>query len=596
MMLSQIIIAASTLGHEYFHNWTGNRVTVINWFQLTLKEGLTVFRDQQFSADMMGSFAVKRIEDVKALRARQFSEDAGPMSHPIRPDSYISMDNFYTSTVYSKGAEVIRMYHTLLTPEGFRRGMDLYFKRHDGSAVSCDDFRTAMADANDVNLDQFGLWYSTSGTPTISWNGVYDKETEIYYLTLSQTSTSEYPLHIPVSVGLLDKATGVELVPTTVLALKQKSQTFEFKGVKGEVVPSILRDFSAPVKLVIVSGEENEEDLAFLAAFDTNGFNKWEAGQKLYTNRIFQVMNDSDKNQTASEATRDRVFEAFGRTLRDKDSLDFSIKAYALSLPAESSLSESLESNVVVDPVAIHVAREKVKLDIARKFEQEIRDLYNEMSALMDSEEELVINAEAIGRRRLRNVLLDYLGSIHHSPEEQVEAAQLGLNHFHKAKGMTDKYAALILLSSMDGEAAAARDSALSAFYKDANGDALVLNKWFTAQAIADLSDVLHRVKSLTQHPDFIISNPNRFRSLISAFTMNYAHFHASDGSGYKFIADMIIQIDKLNPQVSSRLATSLINWKKYGSRGALMRGELQRIASFSLSDDLFEVITRGLQ
>jgi aminopeptidase N len=566
-------------------------VTCKDWFQLTLKEGLTVFRDQQFSGDMMGSPQVKRIEDVKALRARQFSEDAGPMSHPIRPDSYISMDNFYTSTVYSKGAEVIRMYHTLLTPQGFRKGMDLYFKRHDGSAVTCDDFRSAMADANNVNMDQFGLWYSTAGTPNLTWGGAYDKESEIYHLTLAQTSKSDTPLHIPVSVGLLDKATGVEIVPTTVLELKETTQTFEFKGIKGEVVPSILRDFSAPVKLVHVSGEEKEEDLAFLAAFDANGFNKWEAGQKLYTNRIFQVMNTQ---QTSSDVTRNRVMEAFGRTLRD--SLDFSIKAYALSLPAESSLSESLDSNVVVDPVAIHLARDKVKMDIARTFERDIRDLYNTLTVLMDSEKELVINAESIGRRRLRNVLLDYLSSIRQSPEEEIVAADLALNHFQKAKGMTDKYAALVLLASMDGKAADARDAALHTFYKDANGDALVLNKWFTAQSTADLSDVLERVKSLTQHPDFTVSNPNRFRSLVSAFTMNHAHFHASDGSGYKFIADMIIQIDKLNPQVSSRLATSLINWKKYGERGSLMKGELQRLASLSLSDDLFEVVSRGLQ
>lgn len=262
------------IGHEYFHNWTGNRVTCRDWFQLTLKEGLTVFRDQEFSGDM-GSNAVKRIEDVRGLRGRQFNEDAGPMSHPVRPEKYVSMDNFYTATVYSKGAEIVRMYNTLLGADGFRKGMDLYFERHDGTGVTCDDFRAAMADANGVDLDQFGLWYSTPGTPTVTFSHSYDETTGTFSLTLSQSSKSDKPLHIPVSVGLLDKSTGEEVVPTKVLELKEEKQTFEFPGLKGDVVPSILRDFSAPVKLVSESGENDEEFLAFLAARDTDGFNKW---------------------------------------------------------------------------------------------------------------------------------------------------------------------------------------------------------------------------------------------------------------------------------------------------------------------------------
>jgi aminopeptidase N len=484
------------------------------------------------------------------------------------------------------------MYHTILSAEGFRKGMDLYFKRHDGMAVTCDDFRAAMADANNINLDQFALWYSTSGTPTVIYSSAYDKDKEIFSLTLTQKSKIEAPLHIPVSVGLLDKATGAEVVPTTVLELKENSQKFEFKGIKGDVVTSILRDFSAPVKIMHVSGEEKEEDLAFLAAFDSNGFNKWEAGQKLYTNLIFQVMNGKD-----TTATRNYVMDAWGRTLRDLDSSDFSIKAYALTLPSESSLSEALDNDHVVDPVAIHIAREKVKNDIARSFANEIRTLYNSMTALMDNEKELIIDAESIGRRRLRNVLLEYLCSIRGSPEEEAAAADFARAHYQNAKGMTDKMSALVMLSSMNGQGSSARDQALNSFFEAANGDALVLNKWFTAQATADLPDVLDRVKTLTKHPEFVLSNPNRFRSLVSAFTMNQPYFHAADGSGYQFIADMIVDIDKLNPQVSSRLATSLINWKKYGEeRGSLMKGQLQRIASQKLSDDLFEVVSRGLQ
>jgi len=338
------------IGHEYFHNWTGNRVTCRDWFQLTLKEGLTVFRDQEFSGDM-GSNAVKRIEDVKSLRGRQFNEDAGPMKHPIRPDSYISMDNFYTATVYSKGAEIIRMYNTLLTTDGFRKGMDLYFKRHDGDGVTCDDFRNAMADANDVNLDQFARWYSTPGTPTVTYSSSYDGASGKYTLTLFQKSLSKNgPLHIPVSVGLLDKKSGKEVVPTKVLELKEDTQSFEFEGLEGDVVPSMLRGFSAPIKLIPENGNENLEELAFIAANDTDGFNKWESGQKLYTSAIFNTMENGD-------ADYESVYEVFGRTL-SAEAKDYSIQAYALTVPSESTLAEDLD---VVDPVAIRKARGSVK-------------------------------------------------------------------------------------------------------------------------------------------------------------------------------------------------------------------------------------------
>jgi aminopeptidase N len=548
-----------------------------------------VFRDQEFSSDM-NSAAVNRIENVRALRARQFSEDAGPMSHPIRPDSYISMDNFYTATVYSKGAEIIRMYQTLLGVEGFRKGMDLYFERHDGSAVTCDDFLSAMADANNVDLDQFALWYSTNGTPVVTYDYTFDAKTGKLSMTLTQKSTNEKPLHIPISVGLLDKESGKEVVPTKVLELKEMSQTFEFPGLEGDVVPSILRQFSAPVKLFPSSGEgdADEESLAFLAARDTDGFNKWEAGQQLYTSYIFQTMDGKQ-----SDTTYAYVKEAFGRTLVDKESKDYSIIAYALMLPSESTLAELVD---VVEPVAIHKARGAVKKALAREFQSELLERYNELTGAMD--EEFKVDADSIGKRRLRNVCLEYLCSIRDTPEEQKVAAALAMNHFQQATGMTDKMAALSSLSSMDGEGVAARDEALQQFYDDAKGDALVLNKWFTVQALADLPDVLDRVKKLKDHPDFTLKNPNRCRSLVGAFAMNSAPFHEESGAGYEFLGTVLEELDQLNPQISSRMAGSLIQWRKYNEeRGLKMKAALEKLAKMKpISDDLFEIVSRGLK
>jgi aminopeptidase N len=562
-------------------------VTCRDWFQLTLKEGLTVFRDQEFSGDI-NSKAVSRIENVRGLRGGQFNQDAGPMSHPIRPESYISMDNFYTATVYSKGAEVIRMYQTLLTTAGFRKGMDLYFERHDGSAVTCDDFLAAMADANDVDLSQFARWYSTSGTPTVKYSTSHKDGT--YSLTLTQSSKSDEPLHIPVSIGLLDKETGEEVVPTTVLDLKEMTQTFTFENVKGDVVPSLLRDFSAPVKLVPESGDVDEEAVAFLAARDTDGFNRWDAGQKLYTSLIFQNFNGKQSDQTLAYAE-----EAFGRLLVDREVSDYSIQAYALTLPSESSLAEDME---VVDPIGLHKARGAIKKSLARKFQAELQSRYDELTTAMEAEGgALKVDAESIGKRRLRNTLLEYLCAIKETDEEEITAAALAENHFKKATGMSDKMAGLSILASMSGKGATARDEAIQKFYDDAEGDALVLNKWFMVQATADLPDVLDRVKELKKHPDFTLLNPNRCRSLVSAFAMNSAAYHAEDGAGYNFIGGMLAELDPLNPQLSSGMARGLIGWRRYDEkRGAMMKAELEKLASTKLSDDLFEVVTRGLK
>lgn len=484
------------------------------------------------------------------------------------------------------------MYRTLFGKDGFRKGMDLYFERHDGSAVTCDDFLSAMSDANGVDMSQFGRWYSTNGTPTVKYDTKYDEDSKTFYLTLSQESNSDEPLHIPVAVGLLDKVSGKEVVPTKVLNLKETEQTFEFPGLEGDVMPSVLRGFSAPVKLVGSSSDE-EKDWAFLAANDSDGFNRWECGQKLYTNIILQTMRGE-----LSEKTQEYVFEAFQRTLA-LDTTDYSIQAYALVMPTESTLAEELE---VVDPVALHKARGDVKKSVARKFYSEIRAKYDELTSAMESNngEDIQLDATSIGQRTLRNVLLEYLCSVKETTEERETASELAMNQFESSYGMTDRYAALSCLVNMGGEESVVsrRDAALQKFYDDAAGDALILNKWFTVQALADLPDVLDRVKALTEHPEFTLSNPNRCRSLISAFSGNSANFHAEDGEGYKFLAEMVTKVDKLNPQMSSRMGGGFIQWRRYSEeRGALMKAELQKLADMKpISNDLFEIVSRGLK
>jgi len=583
----------SVIGHEYFHNWTGNRVTCRDWFQLTLKEGLTVFRDQEFSGDM-NSKAVQRIESVVSLRAAQFAQDAGPMSHPIRPDSYISMDNFYTATVYNKGAEIIRMYHTLLGKDGFRKGMDLYFERHDGSAVTCDDFLAAMADANDTDLEQFSRWYSTSGTPVVTYEHTYDASKKTLILTLTQTSKSDEPLHIPFSIGLLDKETKAEVLPTRVLDLKEAKQEFVFEDIAGPVVPSLLRQFSAPIKLFSADEKENEEDMAFLAAYDTDGFNKWESGQALMKSLVFQMMDGTPLEETV---TWSYVKEAFERTLTDYDSEDYSILAYALTLPTEGTLIELVESGTV-DPIAIHSSRGALKKALAKEFETALRERYDSLSKSM-SGGDFEVDATSIGARRLRNVCLQYLSSIKDTPEEQASAAELAKLHYENATGMTDKVSALSCLVSMDGDVAGAiRDEFVQRFYDEADGDALVLDKWFSIQAMADLPDILERIEKLRSHPDFSLVNPNRCRSLVGGFTANAGGFHHESGGGYVFVRKILQELDALNPQISGRLSSSLITWKKYTpERSLLMKSQLEKLSEMKpISDDLFEIVSRGLQ
>jgi len=586
------------IAHEYFHNWTGNRITCRDWFQLTLKEGLTVFRDQQFTADMTSS-AVKRIDDVRGLRLAQFPEDEGPMAHPIRPESYISMDNFYTSTVYQKGAEVIRMFHTLLGEKSFRAGMDLYFERHDGQAVTCDDFRDALADANGVDLDAFARWYAQAGTPILQVGATYNEATKSYRLTLDQFppansgGTPSEPLPIPVAVGLLGPdGTDVPLAlagedplsapSSRVLLLRVAQQTFDFTGIEPEVgqaiVPSILRNFSAPVKLRM---QRSREDLAFLAMHDSDAVSRWDAGQELASQLLLENVDAHSRGETLR---LDPLFaEAFGRILVDP-SLDGSLKALALSLPAEKLLAQEMP---VIDVEGLHFAREFALRELARAHEKELRRQVDRLRAKGPYRK----GQKQIQRRRLRHALLGYLASLG-------DAATLDvlLEQYRRADNMTDAEAALRLLVDAEGMA---REEVLEDFYAKWHSDPLVLDKWFQVQALAKGSQTLDRVLVLSKHPDFSLKNPNRVRALIGAFCSgNQVRFHGADGRGYQFLGDTVLALDEMNPQMASRMVSTLNAWKRFDSaRQELMLAQLERIASRpKLSNDVREIVERALR
>ncbi len=578
------------IGHEYFHNWTGNRVTVRDWFQLTLKEGLTVHRDQWFSSDMTGA-AEKRIADVRGLRGRQFLEDAGPMAHPIRPESYISMDNFYTSTVYSKGAEVIRMYRTILGDDGFKKGMKLYFQRHDGDAVTCDDFRAAMADANNIDLTQFERWYSQAGTPVVTIDTNYDGDNKSFTIKLKQRCPTtpgpgqkeeeKKPFHMPVSIGLLSATTGAEILPTVVKQFTEEEQTFVFNDVAEEPVASIFRGFSAPVK---IESKQSDEELAFLMAHDTDSFNKWDAAYRLASNVIMKLteLNSIEDINKASIPTT--LTDAIRTLLTSCDmNSDLGITALTIILPDLSALSQSMD---VIDVEKLVAARGRVKKVLGSALKSELEAVY----AMLAPKGPYVFSSAESGRRKLRNTVLEYL-----SASKDSEAAARAKAQFDSSDCMSDNIAAL---ASLVGNNCRERDEALSTFHAKANGDALVLNKWFAIQAMADTPNQIERVKALKQHKDFLLSNPNRCRSLLGTFAANLPHFHAADGEGYKFVADTIIELDKLNPQVAARMAGCFSQWKRFDSkRQDLMKAELIKIKSAAgLSKDTLEIVTRCLK
>ena len=554
----------AVIAHEYFHNWTGNRVTCRDWFQLSLKEGLTVFRDQQFSADM-GSPAVKRLGDVRALRAAQFREDAGPLAHPVRPDSYIAIDNFYTATIYNKGAEVVRMIHRMIGVAGFRAGMDLYIARHDNQAVTIEDFVGAMQDASGVDLSAFLGWYGQAGTPELSFGEAYDGDARRYTLTLRQHTAptpgqaEKRALPIPVATGLLGPDGGQ--VAERMLLLTEAEQDFVFDDIAALPVPSLLRGFSAPVKLLGM----DQARLRFLAAHDGDSFVRWDSLQSYATGLML----------AGGDGVDDGLLDAFTATLRGADG-DPAFAAACLALPAEATVADRM---AVVDVDAIHATRQGLRRGVGQALGPLLRATY----ARLGDGGPYRIDGAAIGRRALRNACLAYLGAA-----GDVALAQA---QFDTAGNMTDSLAALEVLAAGDGEAA------LAAFHARWRHEELVLDKWFTLQALSSRADALARVQALMGHADFDIRNPNRARSLLAAFPGNQVRFHDAGGGGYRFLADAILRLDPVNSQTAARLVSPLGQWRRQdGGRQAHMRAALRAIlARPGLSRGTFEQASRAL-
>ncbi len=590
------------IGHEYFHNWTGNRVTCRDWFQLSLKEGLTVFRDQEFTSDMQ-SRAVKRIADVRILRAHQFAEDASPMAHPIRPAQYMEINNFYTVTVYNKGAEVIRMIHTVLGEENFQKGMNLYFERHDGQAVTTEDFVSAMTDASQINLEQFSSWYNQAGTPRVKVKTSYLEEEKKFIIELEQfCAITPYeklntphkkikdPFYIPIRMGLLAQGgtkKGKQILET-MITLTEAQQTFEFTEIEEMPVLSLLRDFSAPV-IIEHSGDRSKDAIAderaFLMAYDSDPFNRWEAGQQLAGQLILDAIAQNEKNEPKNIEFNipmlDKFIHACEQLLSDT-SLDNALKTQALILPSESYLLEQLD---VADVDAVFDTRKSLKLIMAERLNSEFTSIYESLS-LTDAYQ---FNAEEAGKRSLRNLALSYLMAI-----EDESAAKLGYEHFQNANNMTDSIAALSQLTHIQS---VETQQALDAFEQRWLSDALVMDKWFIVQAASQHDTVLENVKRLMTHQCFDLKNPNKVRSLIGSFAgMNLKAFHHSNGQGYQFVMDQILALDKFNPQIASRLIKLFSRWRRYDdTRQQLMKAELERASKESLSPDVFEIVSKSL-
>jgi aminopeptidase N len=580
----------SVIAHEYFHNWTGNRVTCRDWFQLSLKEGLTVYRDQEFSADQ-GSRAVKRIGDVRGLRAGQFREDAGPLAHPVQPQSYMAIDNFYTATVYQKGAEVIRMMATIIGREAFRRGMDLYFARHDNQAVTIDDFVAAMQDASDVDLATFKRWYHQAGTPELSAEDAYDPATQRYTLTLRQRTAptpgqpDKQPLVIPVAIGLLDDD-GSELATrlagepaarpgTRVLLLGDAEQRFVFEDVAAEPTPSLLRSFSAPVKL---SGM-TQDRLRFLATHDTDAFVRWESGQQ-YATQVLLAQIERHQRGEQIEAP-DGLVAAAAATLMDSGG-DPAFAAEAMTLPGENFLADQM---AVADPDAIHAVREAARAAIGSQLTPLLQASYEQLTDSGSYQ----IDGASMGRRALRNVCLAYIAAGNHRL-----GATLAKSQFDTWQNMTDVLAALFVLCGID---CPERAGALANFYRAWHEDDLVLDKWFAIQAMANLGTP-GAVRDLARHPDFDLRNPNRVRALVGSFAGgNPVRFHDASGEGYRFLADTIIELDPRNGQVAARMVSPLGQWRRVGAaRQELMQQELRRILELpGLTRNTFEMVSKSL-
>lgn len=578
------------VAHEYFHNWSGNRVTCRDWFQLSLKEGFTVFRDQCFSADT-NSAPVKRIQDVSFFRTAQFAEDAGPTAHPIRPDHYIEITNFYTLTIYEKGAEVVRMLRNLVGEESFRRGSDLYFERFDGQAVTIEDFVGCMAEVSGEDFSQFMRWYSQAGTPDIDARGEYDYVHGEYRLTLRQRTPAtpgqpdKLPLHIPVRLGLVGTKSGQDLTLTlngekigkdAVIHLCEDEHTFVFTDVAEAPVPSLLREFSAPVKLHF---PYSREDLSFLLTHDSDGFNRWDAGQRLALLALDDLIA---AHRNGVEKVMDtRVIDAF-KVLLNGPMSDKAVLAEMLTLPSEAYIAEQ---QPIVDVDAIHAAREFVRQSLAMALRDEFIAIYQANL----SEEPYAPTPEQIAQRSLKNIALSYLLSIEDEQGLAFCEAQFAADH-----NMTDVRQALTLLVHSDRDDLAS--PALKAFGEKWAHDPLVMDQWFTIQVSRPQQDVLDRVNYLMQHPAFSLKNPNKVRALIGAFTQNRINFHRLDGLGYQLLADVVIKLNLLNPEIAARLVTPLTRWQRFDeTRQALMRSQLERIKQEPLSSNVFEVVAKAL-
>ena len=586
-----------TLGHEYLHNWTGNRVTVQKWFDLTSKEGLTVFRDQEFTSDL-NSRGAKRIDDVTYMRTSQFPEDAGAMAHPIRPASVGSIENFYTPTVYQKGAEVVRMIHTMLGEKDFRKGMDLYFDRHDGQAVTTEDFIKAMEDASGKDFSQFEkTWYNQAGTPTLDVKDDYNAETKEYRLTIKQSTPptpgqpTKEPFHIPIRLGLLDSkgndmtlqldnSQADLLTNGDTLNLKEGETTFVFKNVPEKPIPSLLRNWSAPVKL---NYDYNRDDLTFLMAKDNDGFNRWEAGQKLGID-ILKEMVEANQNGKPRKVD-DHLIKAFQGVLEDKE-LDPALTARTLMLPSASYLSELYpDGKVNID--AILAARKQAKKEIGKALEPMLLKRFNESRSTENRAYEW--NKENAGQQAIKNTVLNYLVTA--NPEKYLN---LAIEQFDRANNMTDSRAALgIILDHADEKT---RTEKLNSFYQKNKDNRLAIDQWFADQAFADRPDVLDNVKTLLKHEAYDAKNPNCVRSLVGGFASNTKHFHNIDGSGYKFLANQIIEIDKFNPMLAAGLSKRLSTPHRFDNkRQELIKEQLERIRDNVNSNNVKEIVSKSL-
>ncbi len=568
----------AVIGHEYFHNWTGDRVTCRDWFQLSLKEGLTVFRDQEFTADLHDR-AVKRIEDVRLLRTHQFAEDSSPMAHPIRPASFVEINNFYTVTVYEKGAEVVRLYHSLLGEEGFRKGMDLYFERHDGQAVTTEDFLSAMADANHRDLSQMQTWYNQAGTPHINVSLDYDANAQTCTLTCKQScpatpeSQDKKPYLIPLKIALLDKH-GNMLMDEETLLITQEKQAFTFEHISNQPIPSLLRDFSAPV---ILEYDYSDSDYAFLMQHDNNPFNQWSATQALASNSTMNLMQNK-------HCDLNTVITAIKSVLENKG-LSPALKAEALSLPSVSDMQEAwLMQHDTVNPSQVFATREQLKSSIAQALKGELLDTYQTMQDMPD------LSDAAMQQRKLKHICLAYLTAL-----GDTEMLALAVQQFNTAQNMTSQYAALHCLAQYDNAQAT---KALQSFEEQWKDETNVMDKWFGVQASSPTLGSLAHIQSLMQHPQFSIKNPNKVRAVLGGFAMrNPSQFHAEDGSGYQFMAEQIIALDKLNPQIAARMVRTLMDWKRLEpTRQSFMKAALQRITDTQgLSGDVFEIVHKSL-